>query len=79
MTALNLVRKLVRYKRQENKNKKTKKNKVVNFVKLDYTKKVFDFHNIEYHITFLITKIAGQQCQTGESSKYSSLRNSSTI
>ena len=56
--ALNLVRKSVRYKKCE----KKKKNKVLDFVKLEYYKEVFDFYNIEYHITFLIAQISGQQC-----------------
>jgi len=40
--------------------KKEKKNKVLDFVKLEYYKEVLNFHNIEYHIAFLITQILGQ-------------------
>ena len=32
--------------------KKKKKNKVLDFVKLEYYKKVLDFNNIKYHIAF---------------------------
>ena len=83
--ALNLVRKSVRYKKQ---GKMKKKNKVLDFVKLEYYKEVLDFHNIEYHITFLITQISGgqqchtisggQQCHTDDSSRNLSFINSST-
>ena len=37
--------------------KKEKKNKVLDLLKLEYYKEVLDFHNIEYHITFLISQI----------------------
>ena len=53
--------------------KKKKKNKVLNFVKLDYYKEVLDYHNIEYYIAFLITQILGQQCHASDSLKNSSL------
>ena len=36
-------------------------------MKLEYYKEVLDFSNIEYHIIFLITRILGQQCHTGDS------------
>ena len=39
--------------------KKKKKNKVLDFVKLEYYKEVLDFPDIKYHITFLITQIPG--------------------
>ena len=65
-----------------------KKNKVLDFVKLEYYKEVLDFHNIEYHITFLIIQISGgqqchtisggQQCHTDDSSRNLSFINSST-
>ena len=42
--ALNLLRKLVRYKKQ---GKKKKKNMVLDFVKLEYYKEVLNFYNIE--------------------------------
>ena len=59
---------------------KKKKNKILDLVKLEYYKKVLDFHNIEYHhIAFLITQIPGQQCHDSDSPRNSSLRNSSTI
>ena len=56
-----------------------KKNKVLDFVKLKYYKEVLDFRNIEYHITFLITQIPGQQCHTCDSPRNWSSLNSSTI
>ena len=59
--------------------KKKKKNKVLDFVKLEYYKEVLDFHNIEYHITFLITKFSSKQCHTGDLPRNSSSLNSSTI
>ena len=43
--------------RKQKVGKKENKNKVLNFVKLEYYKEVLDFHNIEYHIAFLITQI----------------------
>ena len=46
--------------------KEKKKNKVLDFVKL------------EYHIAFLITQIIGQQCHSGVSPRNLSLRNLST-
>ena len=52
---------------------KKKKNKILDFVKLEYYKKVLDFHNIEYHIAFLITQIPGQQCHASDSPRNSSL------
>ena len=55
-----------------------KKNKVLDFAKLEYYKEVLDFHNIEYHITFLIAQISGQQCHASDSPKNSSSLNSST-
>ena len=36
---------------------KKKKIKVLDFVKLEYYKEVLNFHNIEYHIVFLIPQI----------------------
>ena len=39
--------------------KKKKKNKVLDFVKLEYYKEVLDFRNIKYRITFLIAQISG--------------------
>lgn len=42
---------------KEIKKEKKKKNKVPDFVKLEYYKEVLDFCNIKYHITFLITQI----------------------
>ena len=33
--------------------------KVFDFAKLEYLKKVLDFYNIEYHIAFLIDQIRG--------------------
>ena len=53
--------------------KKKKKNKVLDFVKLDYYKEVLDFHNIEYYIAFLITQILDQQYHASDSPKNSSL------
>ena len=58
---------------------KKRKNKILDFVKLKYYKEALDFHNIEYHIAFLITQIPGQQCHASDSPRNSSLRNSSTI
>ena len=58
--------------------KETKK-KVLNFTKIENYKEVLDFHNIEYHITFLITPILGQQCLASNSPRNSSSLNSSTI
>ena len=55
-----------------------KKNKVLDFAKLEYYKEVLDFHNIEYHITFLIAQISGQQCHASDSPRNSSSLNSST-
>ena len=49
----------------EKKKKKEKKNKVLDFVKLEYCKEVLDFRNIEYHV-FLIPQIPGQQCHSGD-------------
>ena len=37
-----------------------KKNKVLDFVKLEYYKEVLDFCNMEYHFTFLLTQIPDQ-------------------
>ena len=36
---------------------KVEKKKVLDFVKLEYYKEVLNFHNIEYHIVFLIPQI----------------------
>ena len=55
-----------------------KKNKVLDFVKLEYYKEVLDFCNMEYHITFLLTQIPDQQCHAGESPRNSSSLNWST-
>ena len=59
--------------------KRKKKNKVLNFVKLEYYKEVLDFRNIECHIVFLIPQISGQQCYTSDSPRNSSSSNSRTI
>ena len=61
------------------KKKKEKKEKQGDFSKIEYYKKVLDFRNIEYHITFLITQIPDQQCHASNSLKNSSSLNSSTI
>ena len=37
--------------------KQISKQKVFDFAKLEYLKKVLDFYNIEYHIAFLIDQI----------------------
>ena len=58
---------------------KKKKNKVLDFGKLEYYKEVLDFRNIEYYITFFITQIPGQQCHAGYLPRNSSLLNLSTI
>ena len=63
---------------QKRKRKKEKKNKVLDFVKLEYYKEVLDFRNIEYHV-FLIPQIPGQQCHSGDSPKNSSSLHSSAI
>ena len=34
--------------------------KILDFVKLEYYKEVLDFHNIKYHIVFLIPQVPGQ-------------------
>ena len=47
--------------------RKEKKKKVFNFAKIENYKKVLNFHNIKYHITFLITPIPGQQCLASDS------------
>ena len=65
--------------KQKVEKKKIKKNKVLDFVKLEYYKKVLDFHNIKYRITFLITQIPGQQCYTDNSPRNWSSLNVSTI
>ena len=59
--------------------KKEKKNKVLDFVKLEYYKEVLDFRNIEYHIVFIIPQIRGQQCHASDSPKNLSSLNLSTI
>ena len=56
-----------------------KKNKILDFAKLEYYKEVLDFHNIEYQITFLIAQISVQQCHAGNSPRNSSSLNSNTI
>ena len=43
--------------KQKVEKKMKRKNKVLDFVKLEYYKEVLDFSNIEYHITLLITQI----------------------
>ena len=48
-------------------------------MKLEYYKEVLNFHINEYHITFLIIQIPGQQCHAGDSPRNSSSLNSSTI
>ena len=53
MPILNLVRKSVRYKKLG----KKKKNKVLDSMKLKYYKNVLDFHNIEYHITHIMSAV----------------------
>ena len=40
--------------------KKKKKIKVLNCLRLEYYKELLDFNNIEYHIIFFITQIPGQ-------------------
>ena len=57
--------------------KETKK-KVLNFTKIENYKEVLDFHNIEYHITFLIIQIPCQLCHAGDSPRNSSSLSSST-
>ena len=59
--------------------KKKKKNKVLDFSKIEYCKEVLDFHNIEYHITFVTAQIPGQKCHVGDSFRNSSSLNLSTI
>ena len=54
--------------KEKEKKKKTKK----------YYKEVLDFHNIEYHITFLIVQISGQQCHSCDSPRNSSSLNLNT-
>ena len=68
-------------KQKVEKKKKKNKNKVLDFVKLEYYKEVLNFRNIKYHIVFffLIHQIPGQQCYTCNSPKNSSSLNSSTI
>ena len=63
---------------KQNVEKKKKKTKVLDFVKLEYYKEVLDFRNIEYRITFLITQILVQQCYAGNSPRNSSSLNLST-
>ena len=46
-------------KRKKKKKEKRKNNKILDFVKLEYFKKVFNFHNIEYYIAFLFNQILG--------------------
>ena len=48
------VEKCKKLKKKKNNNNN---NKVLDFVKLEYYKEIFDFHNIKYHITFLIIQI----------------------
>ena len=45
---------------------KKKKNKLLDFVKLVYYKKVLDFRNIEYRFVFIIPQILGQQCHADD-------------
>ena len=65
--------------RKRKKKKEEKKNKVLKFLKIEYYKKVLDFRNIEYHITFLITQIPCPLCHAGDSPRNSSSLNLSTI
>ena len=46
--------------KKKEKKKKKQTNKVLDFVKLEYLTKVLDFHNIKYHIAFLIEQIPRQ-------------------
>ena len=68
----------MKQKLEKEKKKEEKKNKVLKFLKIEYYKKVLDFRNIEYHITFLIIQIPCQLCHAGDSPRNSSSLSSST-
>ena len=56
-------RRWVRVDLHETKSRKKIKRKkpiYLTFLKLEYYKEILDFHNIDYHISFLITQISGQ-------------------